>query len=415
MGRVLVVLLCGALVGLVWAPDARAQGVGVRYSRPADTGASARVGQVGGQYTHRPVSPSVAGRPQRGPNVNPIMSFGDTSAPRRGGYFGDRRPAAQRLGMIPSPNYRSLFRKGALSDARIGASSGYLASISATMPLYGRGLPNALRVPEVPLFDVEPGKSPFHRVFNLEPSQTAAEKPARVSFESLMDAVEENTHRNTERLRERAYRLFREATGGKKADGEPLTPQEKPPRLRSAADLFTNVGNLSLYDEQINSQASEDLEESERNGRDIYLPHLLSAHAYLECCIDTGQQTDSALRSLIGVARVYPEAFAELAAARREPETYPDRPNLAACFGDFQGGHSPTLDRQMRLYLRTASVATPTLNSLVLQAYCAWVLDDATRARQVLDLAEAQLESAVLSPQGFEEWRNLIAALRYAL
>ena len=159
-----------------------------------------------------------------------------------------------------------------------------------------------------------------------------------------------------------------------------MSAVERAARLQRAIQLFSNIRRL---DEK------------------AVIPSLLICHAYLECYSTSSVPlTSAAINSLID-------------AARRRPEVFAERPNIAAHFGDVdpQTGRSATLERQLRRYARIAAEKS-TSDVLVLQAYCAWMLGDSRRAAESLSKAEELLAGG---EQALPQIQLLIAALRYAL
>jgi hypothetical protein len=261
------------------------------------------------------------------------------------------------------------------------------------------------------------GRSPFHEMFDLMPTTETAD-PQPVPFDNIMDAVEARTQDQVLRLEQEALRLFREATGGRDVAGQPLTPTAKADRIRRAIRLFTTVRDLGGAE----TTATPDLATllglpaaDQPSGRERYLPQLLLAHTHLQRHMEAGRQFGPAMFCLLAIARDYPEAFAEISAARENPEAHPDALLLAAYFGDYENGRSVTLERQMQAYMRVAPTDRRALDDLVLEAYCALVLGDLPRSRRALEAADAALKDRPPEPRRADQWSTLIAALRYAL
>lgn len=423
--KVFPTALAGLLASAFLVGPARAQGpppTRVIYNRPSAQSASQRMDRIGGRYTQS--GPPAAQRPTPGGPAQ-LPTLATMAPPRVRSLQGGYTPAPRRLGLIPSPDYRSLFRTGTLSEQRIAAGTGYLSSIAASTPLYGRG-PGTLPLPDVPLFDaLTPQRDEFHEFFDLVPSREALAPPQTVPFESLMTAVEENTDADVSRTLREAIRLFQQATGAPRPDGEPVPPSEREELLRRAIGLLAGVRDLAGPDpavraaiEEITQLAEEDLPlaEAEPN-REAVLANLLLVHAYLERYRPAGLFIQGAIYNLLRIAREDPEAFRDFVAGRpdEEPEEGAPPPTLASYFGDYEAGHSETLERQMRQYLRMAAGEATSPELYVFQAYCALALGDPQRARTALDHAEAELEQRLASGAEAERWRSLIAALRYAL
>jgi hypothetical protein len=420
MGRRLALLAAGLLVVCTWLPAGYGQGQGVTLDRPSRHAPSERLGLLGGRYTRygaaqAPRGLTLPGAGQIQPAPTDLSFMPRSAAPRRGGIVPGRYRGPTQLGFIPAPNHRALFRRGALSDQRIGAASGFLAAISPGAPLYGNDMANALRVPQLPIMHLPEERSPFHEMFDLMPTSEAAD-PQPVPFDNIMDAVEARTQDQMRRLEQEALRLFREATGGRDVAGQPLTPTAKADRIRRAIRLFTAVRDLSGAE----TAATPDLAAllgvpaaDQPSGR--YLPQLLLAHTHLQRNMEAGRHIGPAMFCLLAIARDYPEAFAEISAARENPEAHADILLLAAYFGDYENGRSVTLERQMQAYMRVAPAERRAVDDLVLEAYCALVLGDLPRSRRALEAAEAALKNRPPEPRRADQWSTLIAALRYAL
>jgi len=403
--RVWKMVLAGGLFGLTGAVSAHAQvGQGLSFHRPSEKGPSARLGRIGGRYTGHTeyFDPWSAGAMRRG-----VPSFTSGLGPARprgpGRLLRGQTPAPQRLGWIPSPASPTLFRRGALSDSQIGYSSGFYASIDVTTPLYGRGAFLAPQLPESSRFEVHKERSEFHEFFDVVPAASKGPAGPPLPFEDFLTAVERRTSSGVERAVEQAVRCFREATGARREDGRLVTELERPELVRQAIRQLSNARRLLT--------TADDPEAA----RDAFMLDLLIVHACLERYGAVTLQSDAALLRLKSVARHYPEAFHQIREARADPSWAQSRLNLATYYGDCQNGRSQVLERQMLHYLRSAALGTPSVGSLVLQAYCSWVLDDPARARLALDEAEKLLEDSSIHPRVAEEWRGVLAALRYGL
>ena len=377
-------LMLAVAVGWTCAPSASAQVGGVRRARAGSISSpSGRVGITGGRYTEQrtvtgvgisaPLAPGLQGG---APIIPPINSnvFGRPYSPISM-YMGPTR----RLGMIPAPSHHHLLRQGTLSEDRINYMSGFLSSTSPRTPLYGHS-PRILRLPQTPIYDVTPQESQFRRFFDLVESKPAALQQEPVRYESLIDAVEEHTQAEIRVSIKKARRLFRQATGELSATGNVFFVDERAFRLRQAIRLFSNISKIKP---------------------DADMVMLLNVHAQLERFRETELwQIEGAIRSLIAIARRHPEFFSQ-------------QPDIASYFGDVESetGHSEWLERQMRYYMR-GSTNTINVENAVLEAYCAWVLNDHNRARLALDKAEDLLKGGEARGSHLDK---LVAALRYAL
>jgi hypothetical protein len=397
MGRVpsLLVLLC--LAWLAQPPGALAQSArrGTAYT-PSRSGPSKRIGIVGGSFTR--YSPQVLDIRTGAPNAG-LPSFSMATRPTRHSRQG-QSIAPLKLGMVASPGSAGLFREGLLSESQIGTASGFYASVSPSTPLYGWPGLNILPGEETPIEASKPEGSAYHRFFDLTPVRPAASS-APLSFASSVDEAEK---RNDDRLRElykEAFSMFSEATAGQTGSSDALTKDQRTLALRRAGRLLGAARDLTKTGQSPSSAAPDELP----------ILDVLEAHAHLECGRSSGLFAGQALNCLMQAARDDPDTFYRLAQARRNAGD--ERP-IAAYFGDYRDGRSSLLERQMLQYLRVATVEKPTVDSLVLQAYCAWMLDDSNRAARALDEAENALRECTADRRS-ENWSGLIAALRYAL
>lgn len=397
MGRVAVLPALVCLAWLTQPPRALAQIGGINLNRPSLEAPSGRVGNVGGRFTQ--LSPQVLDVTPRIPNVG-LPSLSMAQPPGRRGRTGGRTSTPMKLGMVASPGAASLFRNGFLSDFDVGAASGFDISVSPDTPLYGWPGLNMVPGQETPLQAEKSEGSAYHRFFDLAPTRPPS-GGAPESFSSLLGLAEQHNQDRLQELREQAFSVFAEATADRTSGGDVLTDEQRMQRLRQAARLFGAARDLTRAGQTAATEAPADLP----------ILDVLEAHTRLECNRNSGFYVDQVLSCLMKAARDDPDAFHRLAQARQNPGD--DQP-IAAYFGDYRDGRSSMLERQMLQYVRVATVDTPTLDSLMLQAYCAWVLNDSTRASRALDEAERALRERP-ADQSSENWGALIAALRYAL
>jgi hypothetical protein len=400
MGRVTILPALICLVWLAQPPGAVAQTTPRALARPSLTAPSAQIGIIGGRFTR--LSPQVLDIAPQAPHMGrPSLSMAARSGRRGALRQGNQRAAAPiRLGMIPSPSQGSLFRQGLLSDFDIGATSGFATSVSPETPLYGWPGLNMLPGQDAPLQEVKPAGSAYHQFFDLTPSPPPS-GDATETYSNLLDMAEKRNQTRLQDLYNEAFKVFAEATADRSASGDLVTEEQKLTRLRQAAQLLGAARDLTKVGQTSTTSASTDLP----------ILDVLEAHVHLERNRGWSNYVDEALGCLVRAARDDPDTFHRLAQARHNPGG--DRP-IAAYFGDYQDGRSSVLERQMLQYVRVATVAVPTLDSLMVQAYCAWVLDDKVRASRALDEAERTLRERP-ADQTSADWNALIAALRYAL
>ncbi len=387
------------LLGLV--PTLYAQARVAHYDRPSGQSASQRLGLVGGTYTFTPGSLTDPQRLQR-QGVNPSVASFNAHRPTRRQQVG-RTPSVLRLGQIPAPQQRNLMQFGALTSAQIGASSGFYQATSVTTPIYGYGAQMVPEPRQIPIMEL-PELSEFHRYFGLveAPPDTPPDQPK--TFPELMDELQAETTADAAAAQREALTLFRELTGGFASNGEPVPDTHKPLMTRRAIRLLTSARDLARDRESDASAPS-----------DAYVPDLLLVHVYLERYRAAGLEITSALNSLLTAARHDPEVFHKLSAARTDPSAWSDVVPLAAYFGDYRDGRSEALDRQMRQYLQAVAAQPASVDTLMLEAYCAWVLEDSSRARQALERAELELKRKGTGTRDGQERAALLAALEYAL
>ena len=364
--------LAGGLVGVLLAaalPTASAQSArGIVVNRPSASAASRQIDWgLGGDYTRVPAA--LRQDPFNVATLNRVPGV-----PGRARYAGsDIEPASLRLGVINPTNYRTVVNAGGMTDRQLWYGSGFSIGTRLDTPLYGwspasYGVLTPRDTPPLSL-PTPPVGSRFQQYFGLLPPETPREESEPLAFGDLSAAVERRTQATLRQAQDEALNLFRDAT----TTASESNAGQRNAKLRQATRLLTNVRHLN--------------DES-------HLPRILLAHAALE-----RGQPGTALKNLID-------------AARRNPEAFRDQPNVSEYFGDVdpRTGRSPRLESTMRANLRQSEGAT--LDSLVLQAYCGWVIGDQRRARAGLESAEARVaEGAPGSPYIME----LIHALRYAL
>ena len=388
------VLLAGPISG------ARAQvGRGANLSRPTSSGASQRLGLLGGRYTYDWGSSGLSPAGQQSSRL-------DTNSARRvesrigmvGGSYtatGPDRPAAElaafsasqalglsnrppgqrgyeyanaRLGPVYIPRGYGLFPGGSVGQGEMRYTSGFDTATRLDVPLEGWAYLNSLPSPGYPAAPKAVGTDRFTDYFGLRPARHKDTNAEPIKYESLYEAVERSTENHIALREEEALKLFHDVT---RLDVEPSVRRDG---LRRVVRLLSGVRDLDA---------------------DKYLPCLLLGHVAME-----RGQVATAMNSLI-------------VAARRDPELFRKGPALATYYGDYdeKTGRSEYLDGQMRNYLGALSEATTT-NELVLHAYCALTLDDRLRARESLDKAFAQLRSGARNSEGLA---GLIFAMQYGL
>jgi len=385
----LLYMICAA-----YPPEAQAQLRRMYADNPSQSGPSSRLGIVGGANTY---SPTVIRIAPRTPNVGmPTFSM----APRRNRPSGSGQPVAPlRLGMVASPGRRSLFREGFLSDFDVGAASGFNLSIAPDTPLYGwQGL-NMLRGENTPVQATEPKGAAYHRFFDLTPSRPPPESVME-SYDNLLDLLDQRNDDRVAELCQQAFDAFADATASRSSPGDAAAAEERSLRLSDAERLFGAARELmSVGQESVTSSAPE-----------LPILNVLEAHAHLEGSRTSGVAINEALLCLARAARCDPDTFYRLSQARRNEGA---ERSLATYFGDYRDGRSGNLERQMLQYVQ-ATTDSSDLESLLLQAYCAWMLGDSQRASRALNEAEKTLRERA-ADRSSENWNGLVAALRYAL
>lgn len=208
----------------------------VTFNRPS-SGASTRLGQLGGIYTRSYASRSLrAGRQQRSVARLP-NSFGRVSSFGRGrrGSTGFQNRARVGAGWVQSA---PMVGSGQVSSFGLAQSSGMMFATSLNRP----PPPHVFTAPPRGslLYATELNDDPFNRYYGLRES-LEAENPA-ATRETLFDALEAGTRAHTDNLKDRAYLAFKEE------------------RYDEALNMFSGVRRLD---------------------REAYQPSLLAAHAAL--------------------------------------------------------------------------------------------------------------------------------------
>jgi hypothetical protein len=329
-------------------------------NRPSSWAPSARIGLVGGYNTGRYATPEQVA-------TLPPDSFGS-------GGRGLGRPnflgAGWRMGSLPAPAVPQAFtlaQPGAIAPmttspfarALRGAQAQDLAlasrlesSLQLSVPLTGIGT-TEIEWPDRPYFIPEPTGTAFQKFFGLKP--TVAEPVAELPMpeEGWVGLLEQQNDESLRLKRQRALEEFKAAT-----------------RERSSFE--------QLSEAQWALRVLRDLD------RETYIPCLLLVHVALE-----KRQLSVAVTHLAD-------------AVRRHPELFVERPDLASYFGD------PTLlERVARDHLKIGD-EDPSPVGYVLQAYCAWVLNDRVRARDALDKMAAE-DSETEMTRGLSSIRDALA------
>jgi hypothetical protein len=190
-------------------------------------------------------------------------------------------------------------------------------------------------------------RSVYHQFFWLEPAvkqpAEGAESRAEVSTAELYEGLHET---DVNMMTDRAIRAFREATQTEVPD--------RVERLSQAQDVLTSI----LY---INPRAQA--------------PALLCVYIALE-----REQLNFAMNKLFQ-------------AAGRNPDMFREKPDLAQYFGDPK-----LLSAQLRKFAVVDEARQQDVATLVMQAYCAWMLDDVPRVRRALEAAAKAAEGESLAP-----------------
>ena len=385
----LLYMICAA-----YPPEAQAQRRRVLADNPSQSGPSSRLGVLGGANTYSPAVISIA---PKTPNVG-MPSF--SMAPRRNRPSYSGQPIAPvRLGMIASPTQRSLIRDGFLSDFDIGAASGFNVSVAPGTPLYGWPGLNMPRGENTPIQATEPQGTAYHRFFDLTPSRPPLDSVME-SYDNVVDLLDQCNDDRLAQLYKQAFDAFAEATAERSSPGDVAADEERSLRLGHAQRLFVAASELTKAGQKSVTDSAPELP----------ILNVLEAHTHLEASRTSGISISEALLCLARAARYDPDTFHRLAQARRNEGA---ERSLASYFGDYRDGRSGNLERQMLQYVRTTTDSSD-LESMLLQAYCAWMLGDSQRAARALNEAEKTLRERA-ADRSSENWNGLIAALRYAL
>lgn len=366
-------LLGAGLCLLLWAPAALAQ----RYARtldylierPAERGPSS---QIGGLYTaaFTPLTATRAdvalfGQEQyqfRGRQRSRHLEYrwGERVRPQRVSTGNDvMMQRAPRFGMSMGPgNFGLSANLTAPGPMSFYGGSGYDRSLSGTAAPMGLFLPPpAIPIRYVPSISAyehtpRPELTPFQRAFGLLP---APREPEGETLKLPAERLNERTDQLAVAAEREGLALFKQGTveGRDARTGRFLNCLDCADKLAAAVQRLRMARVLDV-------QAAR--------------PVLLLAHALLE-----QEQSTLAVHHLT-------EAFA------REPALFDADPHeLDGYFGDVtaEGETSVLLAAQLRRYRRVAELNPEAPDALVLQAYCAWRLNEIDRARQALDQLDA--------------------------
>ena len=390
--------LTAAGLGLsLWVPTASAQ----RYARtleylierPAERGPSA---SIGGLYTasFQPLTTTRMGISTLGQEQYQFR--GRQRPPHLGARWAQRvQPQKIQVGNELITQSSPMFSRG-LAPENLGLSAALAApgptSFYGGTDRYGRSLAGlsspmvlSLPAPGIPIAYVpalsayehtpRPETTPFQQAFGLlpEPSEPKGQ-PVKLPADRLND--------RTDQLAQTAERdglaLFKKGT----VEARDSRTGRHPNCADCAEKLAAAIQRLKMA-RILDRQAA--------------LPVLLVAHALLE-----QEQATAAVYYLTDAFQRDPAIFE---AAPRELDRY---------FGDVadDGATSGVLEAQLRRYRRVAELNPEAPDALVLQAYCAWRLGEAERARQTLD----QLDTLAMSGGKVSgELLDFGAALRKAL
>ncbi len=362
----------------LWAPAAPAQQYYARtleylIERPAERGPSAG---IGGLYTasFQPLTMTRADVATIGQEQYQFR--GRTRQARLGTSWGQRIQQQKIPGSNQLVPLRGLASGRGLGPGDLGLSSA-LATPGALSFYGGAGYDRALSgavspmalflpSPSIPIGFVpsitaqehtpRPETTPFQQAFGLlpEPSEPKGQ-PLKLPADRLND--------RTDQLAQTAERdglaLFKKGT----VEARDARTGRHPNCADCAEKLAAAIQRLKMA-RILDRKAS--------------LPVLLVAHALLE-----QEQATAAVYYLTDAFQRDPAIFE---ATPRELDRY---------FGDVadDGATSGVLEAQLRRYRRVAELNPEAPDALILQAYCAWRLGEAERARQTLD----QLDTLALS------------------
>ena len=356
-------------------PTSLAQGeVGVRISRPTDYGPSEK---IGGRYTREKFTPLQAPRQ----NVS-LWSQSDVpirGQSRGGSYAATYSPA--RLGLLgPSMDDRgdleyTLGRTLARGEADAMLISGLQQARDLENALPGLGL-RQLPALSAYLYTPRPPTTRVQDILGLAPTAPLPEGPPLGSTAERLNA---RTAERVEQAKEVGVQLFKQAT-----------QQVRDVRTGRYAECPDCGEKLSRAIQQL--RMVRDLDDKS------YLAPLLMAHAYLE-----QERLAQALQALMDAFRRAPD-FLTLEMEHPFDRLFGDAPG--------EGERSAYLAAQMRRYQVISDVTTDSLDSKVLEAYCAWRLGERMRAREAVDAIEKLAPS---DPRKSETLLIFAAGMRAAL
>lgn len=327
----------GGAAGLLLATAAFGQSLGAGFltpDRPSDLAPSTRVGLVA-----RSGGPQVAARGSSSPAGGRLPAFRGFGT----GYDPDRTAFARAF----RPSLARRFVPGVRPGSLVNGNEG-VASMQDYYIVSALDRATAMDVPimgwEPPGLPLEQGRiyipptdaGPFHQFFGLTPEReiTAPLTDSKLSAADHMGIV---TQGYVDDLMERARVAFKTGT----------TPglKGREEYLSRALDLCDVVSDL------------------DRKRGEATLLHLQGALAM--------RRSDRAAYDLY-----------ELTA--RDPEIFKTRPDFAAYFGDTQ----TFLDAALRDYIQLVELSKPEAEASLIQAYCAWALNDPDRMRRALTQAD---------------------------
>jgi len=346
-----------AILGLV-SPFAPAQlGGGMHnlddlISRPSTRGASSL---LGGRYTSaRDVEQLLTTRRNVGLMQDDQMTyFRSTRASSRGRVLPTTQLGVFDVMAPPRGNPLSLMPQRSESLTIVSGLSG---ATDFRLPLAGR------REDDVPAlaasaYTPQPARTRFQTYFGLHP----VERPAQTAtFTSYPDALDSQTDARVRQMVADGIALFRKATIEQ--------------RDRQTNRYPTCTDCASLLDDAVRK-----LRQARNLDSPSELPTLLMLHAALE-----QDRPTLAIVHLVDAFRKNPEVF-----------TLPQE-RLNACFGDSEEGQKPSevLAAQMRRYAHIGDLNPNSVDSQLLQAYCAWRLGDETRVQAAAQAAALLLRDA---------------------
>lgn len=258
----------------------------------------------------------------------------------------------------PQPMFES---PGGVSSELLGRVSLLNRSLSPAAPLIARTW--ELKFPNRPYYVPEPEGTAFHEFFGLETPKPEV-TGSLVETGGLVGALTHANEELTEQMRSHAEQSFRMA----------MTP--------NVPDRETK-----LWEAQQRLTALRDVDQQ------AYIPCLLAVHTSLD--------RDLRRQAL----------FFLVDAVLRNPEVFTAPPDLAAYFGDYDSGsqHSKMLEEQMRANIRIGDGNPQDPSAYALQAYCAWVLNDAARVRQAMERMDEAARQGTIDSKALAV-RNALAA-----